>query len=56
MKRCESSGKLSFRTKADALVKALRVSASPMGAYSGGAYRCPACGAWHLTRKTTKAR
>lgn len=52
-KRCEKSGKLGFRTKADALVKALRVSRNPkVGAGSGGVYRCPYCGRWHLTRRT----
>ena len=55
MKRCKHSGKLSFKTKADALVKALRVSGSPVGARSGGAYRCP-CGHWHLTSKARKLK
>lgn len=56
MKRCKSSGKIKFRTKGDALVKALRVSHSPVGAGSGGAYRCPDCGFWHLTRSPKGAR
>lgn len=56
-KRCEKSGKLGFKTKADALVKALRVSANPrVGANGGSVYRCPDCGRWHLTRRTRKPR
>lgn len=51
MKRCKASGKIKFQTKADALVKALRVSHSDVGAGSGGAYRCIHCGSWHLTRR-----
>lgn len=51
MKRCKPSGKLKFRTKTDALVKSLNVSASPVGASKGGAYLCPHCEFWHLTSK-----
>lgn len=54
--RCEHSNKLRFETKADALVKALRVSANPrVGAGSGLAYRCSFCGDWHLTSKPRRS-
>jgi len=54
--RCERSNKLRFATKADALVKALRVSGNPrVGAGSGSAYRCSFCGDWHLTSKPRRS-
>ncbi len=51
MKRCKASGKRKFRMKTDALITSLHVSASPVGATTGGAYVCPHCGFWHLTSK-----
>jgi hypothetical protein len=54
--RCERSNKLRFETKADALVKALRISANPrVGAGTGSVYRCPFCGDWHLTSKPRRS-
>lgn len=38
--------KRKFHTKADALLAALEVHG-----YGKAAYRCPHCGAWHLTRR-----
>lgn len=50
MKKCPTSRKQKYRTKADALVAALRRSGAEHGARQGGAYHCPDCGFWHLTR------
>lgn len=51
MKKCATSGKRKYRSKADALIASLRRSTAEHGARQGGAYRCAYCGFWHLTRK-----
>jgi hypothetical protein len=45
-RRCAAAGKLSFRSMRDALKSAIKFKAMHSRAHK--AYRCRACGLWHL--------